>query len=533
MSSIAYTESGQGGLLHAPAAPTHSQPHLPSYHLTPPNPRTSQPASTPTNSHTHPIPNSRPVAPPAPPQLYGTAILLVVSVLWGSSAPSLRFLFILPSPPSAALVTAAVSVLSSAFLVVGVLGAAMEPDKSTSGYDPNTHPHGQGQGHGAASGQEEEHGGGAAGGGGRSSRDGGSLGGWGGGGAAVALPGAAWYRGEGEGEGECSGEGLGIGMGEEDSEQRPLLGERVGHTTVTLGASGLVCSAGGSPLRGGAAAAAAATAGVGATGGGAGGSGALPRPRQSFDGVCSPQRTAASRRDLPPFPSAAPPALGSTALASSTLPFVPRSPLRTATHKQQHQQHANGSSSPSHATPGHTPSPFPSSSAPGSPSRPHPSAPSPAHPPPTPLTPSLGLVRAFLNRPARTLPAAGLELGLYNFAAAALGAWGVQRLSATKTAFLSQATSLITPVLVALSGAHVSGVVWLACGAGAAGGAMVALDSVRGAGGGGGAGGEGGGVGQAPDRQMAVVAWVQVRPACWRVCVSAQLSDRAARTTTA
>ncbi|GIL83314.1 hypothetical protein Vretifemale_12150, partial [Volvox reticuliferus] len=78
--------------------------------------------------------------------------------------------------------------------------------------------------------------------------------------------------------------------------------------------------------------------------------------------------------------------------------------------------------------------------------------------------------------PWASLAAVGLELGTYSFCAAALGAWGVQRISATKVAFLGQASSLITPVLVALSGQRVALVVWGACGVGVLGAALVALD---------------------------------------------------------
>ncbi|KAG2491048.1 hypothetical protein HYH03_010494 [Edaphochlamys debaryana] len=88
--------------------------------------------------------------------------------------------------------------------------------------------------------------------------------------------------------------------------------------------------------------------------------------------------------------------------------------------------------------------------------------------------------RNVLARPLPSLAAAGLELGAYNFFAVALGTWGVQLLSATKVAFLGQATSLMTPFLVALSGQRVAAAVWAACAAGAMGGALVALDGSSG-----------------------------------------------------
>eukprot|EP00198_Chlamydomonas_reinhardtii_P012030 XP_001701367.1 predicted protein [Chlamydomonas reinhardtii] len=96
-----------------------------------------------------------------------------------------------------------------------------------------------------------------------------------------------------------------------------------------------------------------------------------------------------------------------------------------------------------------------------------------------PSPPSAALMTAAQRQPRRPaaggvgrvgaggLVAAGLELGLYNFGAVAFGTWGVQRLSATKVAFLGQATSLMTPLLVAASGQRVARVVWLACMAGA------------------------------------------------------------------
>ncbi len=59
----------------------------------------------------------------------------------------------------------------------------------------------------------------------------------------------------------------------------------------------------------------------------------------------------------------------------------------------------------------------------------------------------------------------------------------------SQAAFLSQATSLLTPLLVAASGTRVAALVWLACAAGAAGGALVALDGAGGLGGLGGGGG--------------------------------------------
>ena len=60
-----------------------------------------------------------------------------------------------------------------------------------------------------------------------------------------------------------------------------------------------------------------------------------------------------------------------------------------------------------------------------------------------------------LNYKSSSIVVVGLELGLWMCLAFGLEVLGVQLISATKTAFLNQATVLITPMLVHLSGEHV------------------------------------------------------------------------------
>jgi drug/metabolite transporter (DMT)-like permease len=58
-----------------------------------------------------------------------------------------------------------------------------------------------------------------------------------------------------------------------------------------------------------------------------------------------------------------------------------------------------------------------------------------------------------------------------------------QLISATKTAFLNQATVLITPMLVHLSGEHVKKHEWVACMLGLMGSLLVAADGLMSGGG--------------------------------------------------
>mmetsp|Transcript_14453 Transcript_14453/g.31311 ORF Transcript_14453/g.31311 Transcript_14453/m.31311 type:complete len:518 (-) Transcript_14453:1598-3151(-) len=97
-----------------------------------------------------------------------------------------------------------------------------------------------------------------------------------------------------------------------------------------------------------------------------------------------------------------------------------------------------------------------------------------------------------LNWKSSSLLAAGVELGLWTFLAFGLEVAGVHLISATKAAFLNQATVLITPLLVHLSGEHVRKNEWGACGLGLLGSILVAADGMlRGATGGHGGGGAG------------------------------------------
>lgn len=83
-----------------------------------------------------------------------------------------------------------------------------------------------------------------------------------------------------------------------------------------------------------------------------------------------------------------------------------------------------------------------------------------------------------LNWRSSNLVVAGGEIGLWMCLAFGLEVAGVQLTSATKAAFLNQVSVLITPLLVHLSGEHVRGVEWAACGMGLLGSSLVAADSV-------------------------------------------------------
>jgi drug/metabolite transporter (DMT)-like permease len=74
---------------------------------------------------------------------------------------------------------------------------------------------------------------------------------------------------------------------------------------------------------------------------------------------------------------------------------------------------------------------------------------------------------------------AGAEIGLLNFLGTACQVTGVHATTATKAAFLGQATTALTPVLAALSGLRVTAVQWAACGAAVAGSALIAADGVE------------------------------------------------------
>jgi drug/metabolite transporter (DMT)-like permease len=83
-----------------------------------------------------------------------------------------------------------------------------------------------------------------------------------------------------------------------------------------------------------------------------------------------------------------------------------------------------------------------------------------------------------LNWTSSDIRLAGGELGLWMCLAFGLEIAGCELISATKTAFLNQATVLITPFLVFLSGARVRKKEWMACSLGLSGSLLVALDGL-------------------------------------------------------
>lgn len=83
-----------------------------------------------------------------------------------------------------------------------------------------------------------------------------------------------------------------------------------------------------------------------------------------------------------------------------------------------------------------------------------------------------------LNWRSDSLMVAGAELGMWLFLDYALEVLGVQMISATKAAFLNQATVLITPLLVHLSGESVRRNDWVACSIALVGSILVAVDGL-------------------------------------------------------
>jgi drug/metabolite transporter (DMT)-like permease len=73
---------------------------------------------------------------------------------------------------------------------------------------------------------------------------------------------------------------------------------------------------------------------------------------------------------------------------------------------------------------------------------------------------------------------AGAEIGLYNFLGTACQVTGVHATTATKAAFLGQATTALTPALAALGGLKVTAVQWVACAAAVAGSALISADDL-------------------------------------------------------
>ena len=532
--------------------------------------RSSAPAPAP--AHFHYLPHTSPpphhssptphlTSPPPHAQAYGAGILLVTAVLWASGGPTMKYLFLLPAPPSAALVTACIAVSTALFLVVGLLGSAMEqqqpqqqhlqheqlqqlqPGGAAAGTEAAAGANGRrraqplGAAAGVAAEVEVTVGDGAA--GGRGSAGGGGLLGslW------------RWLRDVGAAAGPGPGPGLhakdksGSARGSEAVEAEVLLasgmhaagggalggggGMRLALQRITDGGGGDGALAallaaepevrGGLHHRhqvhhsrvhqgqaGGAAGAldadvdvdveraqrttALVEAALGPEAGAGAGAGAGPgagagvsrlaggaAPEGVFTSAGAPPghhllNGAAAAAGLGPGRPSLDGILASplrpAALGSST---SPRPNKLGTTHSGGLGGGAEGGGTPrrrSLSGGGAFAGPdgwdaAASASAGGG------------------CCGGGGWRLAALTAPARSLAAAGMELGCYNTAAGALGAWGYQRISATRAAFLMQATALITPLLVVAGGGRVGPLVWLACAAGAAGGGMVALDQVQ------------------------------------------------------
>ncbi|KAG2499936.1 hypothetical protein HYH03_002223 [Edaphochlamys debaryana] len=364
-------------------------------------------------------------------QVYGSALLLLVAVLWASSAPTLRYLFLLPTPPSAALVTACVSLISAAFLAVSLLGSAMEPAASEA--DASPQPRGRrvsGAGGGRARGHSLDaeaavadsetaplmprHGSAVAG---------------GASGAAASPFRSRWAHVTGQ-------DGLVTGSEDDsDMDAREREAEALLHSGLHVN---------------------------GAAGPGGGASMVARRAARAVERQHQQQRSTSSG--------------GACA--------VPHSDSHMHAHPHAHAHAGNGDAGAAGpraklaGASGDDTGAIPARVSldgmvcPASPGRSvHGGSGAEEGPPRWRI--------ALLSAPARSLWGAGLELGFYNTAAAALAAFAMQRISATRSAFLAQATSLITPLLVCLSGARVGMWVWVACFFGSVGGAMVALDAVH------------------------------------------------------
>ncbi|PNH11447.1 hypothetical protein TSOC_001723 [Tetrabaena socialis] len=356
----------------------------------------------------------RPGTGPDGTQLYGIVSLLAVAALWGSYSPCLKFLFTQPVPPSAALVTAAQALLAAAFLLAGIAGTPYVGGGGVSGGAK----HGGGGVVAAATAALtavlQRFGGGA-------------------GLAGLlrpllrALPGAIARRGQRflpkhpppQPHHHLHTQGSALDGGEGAVVQGPVHAHHHGaaqpHSRAASSSSLRMLNlqaAGGGAAEGVAGAAHSLDGGHSSSSGGAGGG--VGQAAAGMLGVGGPFAVAPA---VGPVGPAAVAVAAAVAAASGSGPLL------------------GGFARPPRGGGG-----------------------------------------SVLSRPLGSLVAAGLELGTYNFVAVALATWGVQRISATKVAFLGQATSLITPLLLALSGQRVAAVVWGACCAGALGGALVALD---------------------------------------------------------
>lgn len=81
-----------------------------------------------------------------------------------------------------------------------------------------------------------------------------------------------------------------------------------------------------------------------------------------------------------------------------------------------------------------------------------------------------------MRAPSPSLLTAGVELGSWNLAAAALHAAGLQRTSATEAAFVVCATGILTPVYAAVAGEKQGHRVWTGCGVALLGALALSLD---------------------------------------------------------
>ncbi|KAL3156670.1 hypothetical protein ABBQ38_000951 [Trebouxia sp. C0009 RCD-2024] len=95
---------------------------------------------------------------------------------------------------------------------------------------------------------------------------------------------------------------------------------------------------------------------------------------------------------------------------------------------------------------------------------------------PAPVGTALSWLTNALQSTSSKLWIAGAELGFWNFCGSTFQALGLQYTSATRGAFLIQATSLLTPVMAALAGEKPSRGVWLGCCCTLAGTVLITLD---------------------------------------------------------
>ncbi|KAL3132435.1 hypothetical protein ABBQ32_008992 [Trebouxia sp. C0010 RCD-2024] len=95
---------------------------------------------------------------------------------------------------------------------------------------------------------------------------------------------------------------------------------------------------------------------------------------------------------------------------------------------------------------------------------------------PAPVGSALSWLTNALRSTNSKLWVAGVELGFWNFCGSTFQTLGLQYTSATRGAFLIQATSLLTPVMAALAGEKPSRGVWLGCCCTLAGTVLITLD---------------------------------------------------------